>query len=248
MDQRAQWRLGNLRRAHVDVDFLKELHGISWPLEDELGQDFDSWLRHVRHEQIPQGSAPRYQIERFLASRGLESLRYMAARLGMQPQSLEGLLPRLPELGLRKTYTPYAQLGLIDKNLAEDLTRLLPGLRFRTFGDHDSFCEFLHGLLPQSLRGVSIGPLWCQTSLKMSAYENGYKRYASTWDNIQMEGLSGAHQVWLDFGKPMSLPPDRCSKLFYAQNRNILSGHLLGRGEPRDIEDYLRYMAAAAHG
>ncbi len=46
--------------------------------------------------------------------------------------------------------------------------------------------------------------------------------------------MSLKHQVWLDFRKPFNLRPDRCSKLFYAENRDILWPYRFMQRDPMD--------------
>ena len=45
------------------------------------------------------------------------------------------------------------------------------------------------------------------------------RQFASDFDCVTLAPVSGKHQIWLDFHKPLDLPPDRCSKLFYVENR-----------------------------
>jgi hypothetical protein len=242
MDHQQEQRFANLSHADVEPRFLLELHGLEWPFRGELLSDFEQMLANFRHRpELADDRAPRFHIERFLDLQELDSPRFAAAKLGMTQDSLQALLPRLPEIGLRTNYEPYRGIGLIGRSLSEDLTRKLPGLRFKTFGTHDAFCELLHKALKNVL-GFDAVPLYCATQDEMAAAENGYRMFAATWDNLTMLPLSVKHQVWLDLGKPLSLAPDRCSKLFYARNRERLIGHLVGRGEPRNMDTYLSFV------
>lgn len=247
MDERQEWRFSNLSRPDVDLEFLKELHGLDWPFNDALRQDFDQFVAD-RHpgKPTPNDRAPRFLIEQFFEIQEVQSIGFAAAALGMHPESLQELLPRLPELGLRMNYEPYGGMGLIARSLSEDLTRKLPGLRFKTFGTHDAFCELLHNALTQTLT-LKVKPLLCKTQEEVAAPELGYRMYAATWDNLTMQPLSIRHQVWLDLGKPLSLPPDRCSKLFYARHHDLLRGKLAGSGEPRDLDAYFQFLERGQH-
>lgn len=232
VNEHEQWCLANLSGACVDVDFLRETYGIAWPPDEQFAGDFAAWLAMRRTVPCTERKAHRYEFETFLQSQGLLTRNYAAARLGMDPESLDGMLPDLPRIGLSKKYAVYH--NITDESLSEDLVRTLPGLRFRTFGSHDSFCELLHHALHQAI-GLEIQPLFCAT-----ADELGEQRmYASTWDNITLQPLSVKHSVWLDFKKPLALAPDRCSKLFLARHYDELRPHLAGREEPRDLRFYL---------
>jgi hypothetical protein len=147
------------------------------------------------------------------------------------------VLPLLPKVGLRRKYDLYP--NVIDKSLSDDLVRSLEGLRFRTFGTHNSYCTILHEAL-KNATGVTVKPWYCATSLKVEEYP---RQFGSTIDSITLEGLSVKHSVWLDLGKPMRLAPDRCSKLFYAENRAKMKGMIAGTGEPEDLSIYLDWLA-----
>jgi hypothetical protein len=224
----------------VDVDFLRETHGIDWPPDGQFERDFGAWLASLRGASPCEGGkAHRYAFEMFLQSQRLLTRNYAAARLGMQPESLDRLLPELPRIGLSKRYAVYR--GISDESVSEDLVRTLPGLRFRTFGTHDSFCELLHAALQQALK-LEIRPLFCATADQLG----DQRMYASTWDNITLLPLSVKHSLWLDFKKPLDLSPDRCSKLFFARNRDELRPHLAGSEEPRDIRYYIDFTRRSA--
>ena len=231
MDAKAEWSIANLKTPCVEPKYLADLNGITSPLDPQLDRDIANFFSK-RPKKCDGGKTHRHGFELFLQSGKLLSRNYAAARLGMRPRSLDQLLPMLPELGLPKKYELYG--GIIDESLSDDLVRTLPGLRFRTFGTHDFFCEFLHNELSNTL-GLTIEPLFCDSSLRLG----DQRMYASTWDNVLLEPLSVKHSVWLDFGKPLSLAPDRCSKLFYAEHYDEMKQYLAGREEPRDLNYYL---------
>lgn len=167
----------------------------------------------------------------------------MAARLGMTPPSLNQLLPGLEVVGmLRGRYEVGAEF--VGESLSEDLIRNLPGLRSRTFADHDDFCERLHDELRKEMH-VPIDPLFCKTSERMDEHP---RRFARHFDCITLEPLSTKHSLWLDFRKPLTFPPDRCSKLFYAENREALLPFAAGRGDPDDLEQYEQFLMSSRNG
>lgn len=231
MDDKLRWAIANLKTPCVEPGYLTELNRITWPIDDQFQRDFSTFLSR-RASRCDDVRINRFAFELFLQSQDLLTRSYSAASLGMQPESLDELLPELPRIGLSKKYQVYK--GIIEKPLSEDLVRTLPGLRFRTFGTHDFFCEYLHHELNESL-GLSIKPLYCATADRLGDRH----MYASTWDNITLLPLSAKHSVWLDFNKPLSLPPDRCSKLFCAEHYDEMKPYLAGREEPRDLGYYL---------
>lgn len=58
-----------------------------------------------------------------------------------------------------------------------------------------------------------------------------------------MAPVSGKHPMRLDFRKALNLGPDRCSKLFYAENHDDLLPYRAGRQEPHDIDIYNHFLA-----
>ena len=50
------------------------------------------------------------------------------------------------------------------------------------------------------------------------------------------------------FIKPLNLPPDRCSKLVYVENREVLKPFSAGTGEPENLSEYERFLESAQHG
>jgi hypothetical protein len=236
-------RITHLRNECASPAFLSELFGIPWPPGGAFPEDFRKWQnqRSLR-DRCEDGQQSRWLAEFFMQDHRLEPLPWTAAALGVSPNSLKQLLPLLPKAGLRRAYELYP--GLLDKSLNEDLVRSLKGLRFRTFGTHNSFCTILHGAL-RDATGMQPEPWYCWTSLKLGEYE---RQFASVVDSITGEGLSVKHSVWLNLGKPLRLAPDRCSKLFYAQHHDEMRGMLAGRGEPDDLPAYLQWLAEQRTG
>jgi hypothetical protein len=166
----------------------------------------------------------------------------MGARLGMTEASVAVLLERLGEIGLRpQRYIVYPEM--VAESLSEDIVTALRELRFRTFSDHNSFCEHLHAALQDEM-GIHVEPLFCATSIAMEDYP---RQFACNFDCLTLQPLSGRHQVWLDFRKPMNLGPDRCSKLFYFENHGVLEPFRAGTREP-DLTGYEQFIGGHGHG
>jgi hypothetical protein len=243
---RHEGQIAQLSTECVSMEFLRDLFGIEWPPSDEFVEEYQAWAtQRSFHERCGAPLRSRWVAEWFFSDNRLEPLPWAAASMGMKPESLVEVLPLLPRVGLRRKYDVYP--NVIDKSLSDDLVRSLKGLRFRTFGTHNSYCTLLHNTLKDAT-GVTIKPWYCETSLKVEDYP---QQFASTIDSITLEGLSTKHSVWLDLGKPMRLAPDRCSKLFYAENRAEMQGMIAGSGEPEDLNVYLYWIASkkrASHG
>lgn len=245
MNAQEEQRFGFLRAGQcVPVEYVREYYGLEWPFVGELLADFEAWAGRLRRrEQCGGGGVPRYELEAFMQQQRLLPRKWMGVRLGMTAGSLDRLLAHLHEIGLRpQRYVVYPQL--VSEALSEDIVPSLRGLRFRTFSDHNSFCERLHAELAPIL-GAEVERLFCSTSDRLQEYP---RQFANNFDCITLAPVSGKHQMWLDFRKPLSLAPDRCSKLLYAENHEALRPYRAGRQEPDDLAAYEQFLAEQQHG
>ncbi len=225
------------------IEYISGYYGLTWPFVGDLANDFQVWRKQARRQaECPQGQAPRFMIESFMQQKRVTSKPWMAARLGMTEGSLDELVKQLERIGLRpQRYAIYPEM--IAESLPEDIVPALRGLRFRTFSDHNSFSERLHAALQDELN-LHVEPLFCATSVAMHDYP---RQYANNFDCLTLEPLSGRHQVWLDFRKPMNLGPDRCSKLLYLENHDVLEPYRAGTREP-DLTAYEQFVGDQVHG
>lgn len=245
MNAQEQQRFEFLRNGPcVPVQYVHDYYGLPWPLPDELRQDFESWKSRLRKRvACADGALSRYELETFMQQKSVVPKKWMSAQLGMTIESLDSLLHGLKSLGMHiQRYVIYQDL--IAQTLSEDLVPNLPGLRFRTFSDHNSFCLRLHAEIKKTLE-LDIQPLFCATSDKLQDYP---RQFASHFDCITLAPLSGKHQMWLDFRKPLNLGPDRCSKLLYAENRDELQPFCAGTHEPDDLGGYMEFLKGQHNG
>jgi hypothetical protein len=248
-------RFKMLQGRTIDELYVRDYYGIENLLGvKELREDMNAYRRST-FANLPaesEGFVDRYVFEGFLQARGLLPRKWSAARLGLKVPMLDAILLRRMELPtpLRKEYVFYD--CLVDASLAEDLIRALPELRYRTFYDHESFCERLHRALAASLNipddEMSNAKLWCATDAALGELADYPRRYALHFDCLTCEPLSAAHQIWLDFDKPLMLGPDRCSKLFYVENEELLQSHVAGAREPEGLDLYREVLHARAAG
>ena len=129
----------------VPFQYVTDFYGLPWPLPEDVRPDYDAWMSRLRRRHAcAQGSISRYELESFMQQKKVVPKKWMGARLGMKVSSLEELLSRLNEIGMRdQRYVVYSEL--ISEALADDIVPNLPSLKFRTFSDHNSFCLRLQG-------------------------------------------------------------------------------------------------------
>jgi hypothetical protein len=245
MNEQEWQRFDFLRQGPcVPVEYIRDYYGLTWPLSDDLLQDFEAWRKGLRRPvNYGEDAVSRYELESFMQQKDVVPKKWMGARLGMTVDSLEDVLSHLSGLQMRRQrYDIYSDL--IAKSLSEDLVPNLPGLKFCVFSDHNAFCSRLHADLQNEL-GIKVQPLFCATSNIMQDYP---RQFAREFDCITLAPLSGKHQVWLDFRKPNTLGSDRCSKLFYVENHDILRPYCAGTQEPDDLEEYSQFLAGQQNG
>ncbi len=228
----------------VPLDYVRDYYGLEWPLIAPAASSFEGYIRTLRRRvSCPGGHLSRYELEGFMSRNDVLTKKWMGARLGMSVPSLDTLLSQLDVFGMQASrYIVGSEF--VAESLSEDLTRHVPGLRFRTFGDHTTFCERLHAELQEAI-GLKVESLFCATSGRLEEYRH---RFAAHFDCLTLDPLSTKHSAWLDFRKPLNLPPDRCSKLVYVENREVLKPFSAGSGEPDNLSEYERFVESAQHG
>jgi len=225
----------------VPTEYLRDYYGLILPLSGPAQAAFDPYTASLpRRTPCPADHDSRYEVEGFMSRSELRTKKWMGARLGMQTESLESVLSVLNRIGIQRTRYEVGT-EFVAEPLKDDLIRSLPGLRFRTFSDHTAFCERLHAELAKL--ELNIAPLYCATADRLGEW----RRYAAYFDCLTLEPLSPAHSMWLNFRKPMNLPPDRCSKLFYVENREALRPFTAGTTEPEDLDTYQQFLAGGKH-
>lgn len=247
-------RLVMLTGREVDFQYIEDYYGLSnFAANNEFNEDLVRYRETLRNPpNVAAGSFDRYVLEGYFETSGLLPIKWVAARLGMTPAMLNRILLGAAQLPtpLRKRYTYFD--CLVDKQIGEDLVRHLPALRFRTFSDHESFCQQLHNALSSAL-GVSeddmnAAKLWCATDLAMNGANLGDypRRFGYHFDCLTCQPLSTAHALWMNFGKPMTLWPDRISKLFYVRNSDELEE--FSKLGTRPLDGLERYQQAIEQG
>ncbi|MCL4205669.1 MAG: hypothetical protein KJ000_24570 [Pirellulaceae bacterium] len=227
----------------VPFAYVRDYYELDWPPTGDLEHDYEKWVNlKKRRHKCSEDELSRYEIEAFMQEKSVVPKKWMAAQLGTDTASLDELLGRLPDIGMRpQRYVVYADL--IDRSLPRDIVSSLPSLEFVTFSNHDSFCKLVHAELRDNL-GIQLEPLFCATS---KLVQDDPPRYASYFDCLTLDPVCGKHQLWLDFRKPLELAADRCSKLLYAHNREELAPYCAGTREPDDLEWYESFLAGAHH-
>lgn len=224
-------------------DYIREYYGLAWPLAPDTTSALVQYRTASRRPtKCSAGQWSRHEIEGFMVRSDVLPRKWMGARLGMTVASLDVLLGKLDVFGMQRSRYEVGSEFIADA-LSEDLVRHVPGLRFRTFADHTGYCARLHAEVAKV--DVKVEPLFCATSTLLQEYP---RRFAMHFDSLTLEPLSTKHSVWLDFRKPLNLPPDRCSKLLYVEDRERLKPFVAGTTEPDNLGLYEQFLAGGKNG
>lgn len=251
MPEVLQQRFEMLQDRFIEPQYIADYFGIdNVSSNQELAADIDRYRATLLNPSVvPNGKVDRYALEGFLQARRLLPIKWAAARLGMNEEMLRTIVDRRLDLPtpLRREYIEYG--CLIDEGLSDDLVRAIPDLRFRTFYDHESFCERLHEGIRQALaipaEDIQAAKLWCATDQELSSMglSDYPRRYGYYFDCLTCDPISIAHAMWLDFEKPLNLAPDRCSKLIFVRYRGDLEDWVAGTRAPDDLDRYEECLA-----
>jgi hypothetical protein len=228
-------RLQKLLVNFVSFDFIDEFYGIKLGQHQKLLDDFNAWCRrNVRRDTMRGEEISRSAWESYLQAFSALPVKWAAVQFGMTEESLRTILTRFPTDSPRNHRS---WEGLVIGDLKHDFLEILPGMKHKLFANYDGFCRRLHAsiLEAENVFGarISVQELICETSKAM-----GSPLFAHDFDAITLKPLSLPHQLWLNFGKPLNLSPDRVSKLFYVQYQKELQPYLMTSREPDGLETY----------
>src|SRR5580692_3143788 len=111
MTEQEQQRFDILRQGPcVPAEYVSDYYGLPWPLPDDLRPDYEAWVSHLkRRPNCGEGQVSRFELESFLQQKNVVPKKWMGARLGMKVASLDELLARLKDIGMRpQRYIVYA--------------------------------------------------------------------------------------------------------------------------------------------
>jgi hypothetical protein len=232
MNAEEQNRMIELGQRLVTFDFIERYYGMRLETRHNLFQDFKGWCeRNGIRKAAEANSVSRSAWESYLQAFTALPMKWAAVQFGMTDELLIEVLSKLPKESPRNHRI---WEGLVIGDLKRDFFELLPDMKHKLFRNHHALCQRLHESIANTLQvHVQGRELFCETSEIM-----GKPIFANDFDSVTLKALSLPHQLWLNFGKPLNLPPDRVSKLFYVQNREELRRYLMTSREPEGLEEY----------
>jgi hypothetical protein len=224
MTAEEQERLDALQRDWITGQEAMALVGVD-PFDPSFEGMLIAYGQTLRGGRWPfkEDKVSRYLLESFLLDQRLISVPNAGARLGMTAASLLTVVSALEDKGL----VPAGRRELantISLDLIESLHRRLPGTeRAQTFSNQSDYCAKVHAALVGM--GIAVEPLYCETSRFLGEQP---MKLAYDFCRISQQPTSLANRVYMNFGKPLRLPPDVCSRLFFFKHQDELGGFLFG--------------------
>ncbi|HUY31548.1 MAG TPA: hypothetical protein VMV69_02125 [Pirellulales bacterium] len=223
-----QERLETARSRRCTFDFVQAYFGLDFRADAYLRRDYDFWMRQRgKPDPLKDECLDRWRLEKFLQDRQLLPVKWAALQLGMAEAALVRLRARMQETGPILAY--HTSPDLLGKSFEEDLLAQLPQFRYQTPSNHNDFCRRLHEWILEVF-DVTVEPVHCATSERVGHQPPEYAKYL---DIVALDPVGPRYQLWLDFGKWMTLPPDRCSVLLFAAHPNELVPFIAGRVPPK---------------
>ncbi len=218
-------RLQALRGELVNKADALDLVGVN-PFDSELEGRLLAFAmqRRSRTPALQGGQVSRHLLESFLQEHGLLSARSAALRLGMTATSFEATLAALEDRGLLLPGDVWPN-GLVRVELVDRLPLRIPDVaQAPVFSSQTSYSNWVHEQLRDRL-GVQIERCPCATSVRLGETPPDL---AFDLCCISHEPVSLKYRVYMNFGKPLRLPPDVCALHILARNLDALRPFVLG--------------------
>lgn len=208
------------RKEFQDKSFFLETYGILDQEFDETSTNIDRWARRANAIFRKGHDHSRWVFESYCQSFGLVPRLQASARLGMTTKSFDRTVAWAAGIGV-SPHLVTTSGGLFSEGFVASIHEQFPKLRTTIFSDQTQYSRLIH----QALRdeGVEIEEAQDPTASKICARDIDLSYYV---DIVTLEPIGIRFNVWLTFGKPMSLEPDQISALTYARNEDALKPYL----------------------
>ena len=215
-------RLNAIKQQHCPREIFINIYGLDlWKDASEVAGRFTTWSANSQNKTIVfnDETVDRWAFESFLQQEHVLPLKTAAIRFAMNEEDFSDLLGRMCEQNmLSRSIKVDLEGKLLSLPVLNDLDKHFKSLRMRFFTSQASFIEAFHKTIQEQL-GLQINSIYskCSQELKDNPID-----MATEFDILTGEPLGNAHQVWLDFGKPLALRPDTCSIVTYVRHQQSL--------------------------
>ncbi len=209
-----------ISKSELSDAYMSQAYGVCFQFGWPAMAMFDHYRSTQHTKRMPRD---RYVFEGWFKHSNLLPTKLMAIKLGMNASTLRGLFKYLPQLGMAASLYQLTD-AFVSTRFEDDLIESLNTLRFKP--QHEKVHTRLKALHEAILSetGYRIDPVLCKTT-------NHPEHIADAYCSLTFQPISTSDCVWLDLGKPIALPTDRCSRIFAKQHLDTLAPHIRNRDE-----------------
>lgn len=201
--------------------FFEETYGIKSEELTNIIPTLSKWAKRSTNRDVIDGDkVSRFILEQYFTFFNLLPPAQAAMRLGMTKESFDNVFDfAIDQFGIPENTIGRRNIA-IRKEFLDRLHSFFPGLRKRTFSDQTKYCHAIHQAFQRD-GGISITPLF-DPAARLIIKED--PDLAHEIDVVTCGPIGLRFVVWLDFGKPFSLDPDKTSALTFIKYREQLEG------------------------
>jgi len=225
-------RIEALQRDWITPEEAKDIVGVN-PWDPSFEGVLLAYGQTLRSSPSPfkDGYVSRFILEGFLQDHRFMTERAASVRLGMTQESFLKVLGALEERGLVPP-SRGCPVGTVSFDVVDNIHQRLPGPhKKQLFISQSDYCAKLHTAIKNQL-GIEVDPLYCETS---QALKEMPLIYAYDYCRISKEPTGLPNRIYMNFGKPLRLAPDICSRLFFFRHQEELNALVLG--SPPELGD-----------
>ncbi len=230
-------RVEALQRDWITPEEAKDIVGVN-PWDPSLEGMLLAYGQTLRNSPSPfkEGYVSRFMLEGYLQDHRFITERAASVRLGMTLESFLKVISALEERGLVPP-SRGCPAGTVSLDVVENIHQRLPGPhKKQLFISASDYCAKLHIKIKNQL-SIEVEPVFCTTS---QALKETPLVYAYDYCRISGQPTGLPNRVYMNFGKPLRLAPDICSRLFFFKHQEELNALVLG--SPPELTD----LAAAS--
>jgi len=214
-------RIAELQRGEFhERPFFEDTYGFTQEALERLLPVMTHWDRRAGKGNAMRGAEiSRVVLERFLTANNLLAPAFAAARIGMDAASFDRVVQYArEELGILSEAIGAPGAAYRD-DFVMRLHQSFTVLRSRVFSSHTSYCKAIHAAF--QAEGVAVTPVYDPVAIQIGEPEPDLSH---DLDIVTCSPTGLRFTVWLGFGKPFALEPDKTSALTFLRYRAELQG------------------------
>lgn len=232
-------RLEQLKSEWCNIETFNKIYGIDFSSKNscKIRDLFLTWANSFPYKREcfrdNNKQVNRWLFELYLHHQNLLTARKAGIQLSMTKEDMIMVISKMmsKNMPISGWWLEYSS-DIIDATFISNLSGYFPSLRYKLFNDRYIYIQSLHEVIAQDL-DIPIKYVKPYYSGSTENSNESDDHYATEFDIITDKPFVSHQQVWLDFGKPISLKPDICSIFTYASHEQELKKYLFS---PNSIE------------